>query len=101
MSPVEWHEDALNDLTSHDSWRVSQGWEPIATEIMDQVEASFVSQKIHLKQRCRVKGETVAVYRTGIEVRSKSFLVYFLYVKPRPVIRRVLHPRQDRCRVEE
>ncbi|MGE5674909.1 MAG: hypothetical protein ACM3XM_13720 [Mycobacterium leprae] len=100
MHRVDWHIDAAVDLEEHDAWRISHGWEPMATEIIDAVEAAFARGTVFPRQRCWVKGELSPVYRTLVEVRSKRFLVYFLDAKPRPLIRRVLHPKRDSDRIE-
>ncbi len=41
MAFVDWTDKALDGLARHDVWQMSQGWEPIAEEIYDAVEAYF------------------------------------------------------------
>lgn len=98
--PVEWHDDALDDLVEHDVWRVSQNWVPIAGEIMQAVHAAFARGFVFPKEQCVVKGEPLPVYKTHVDVRSKRFRVYFLDGWP-PKIRRILHPNLDPGRAEE
>lgn len=57
MHPVEWHIDAATDLEEHDVWRISHGWDPIASEIIDHVEAAFAKVHVFPRHRCWVKGE--------------------------------------------
>lgn len=99
MSPVDWHDDALNDLILHDLWRVQNGWERIGAEIMAGVEKAFAKGVFPWRQ-ARISGESIPVYRTRVTVRSKPFLVYFVEKGTGAVIRRVLHPRQDVSGVE-
>lgn len=99
--PVEWHDDAFEDLAAHDAWRVENKWDPMALEIYDAVSATFARGFVFPKKQCRLRGEPIPVFKTFVEVRSKKFIVYFLDPTP-PKIRRVLHPGQeDTGRVEE
>lgn len=41
MAFVDWSEEALQNLADHDAWRVKNGWDPIALEIQDEVNAFF------------------------------------------------------------
>lgn len=45
MAYVDWTDEALDSLARHDLWRTGLGWEPIAKEIFDAVEAYFERQE--------------------------------------------------------
>lgn len=101
MASVEWSTEGLDSLDRLDAWRLSQGWEAIALEILAAVEREFArwdpycppgfvpGRPVHLEE-----GPT-DLRVAAILVRSKPFRVYFRCLPTSQVfeVLRVLHPR--------
>lgn len=101
MVSVNWTNDGLTSLARLDAWRVSQGWAPIALELVAAVENYFhrwdpsrqprfvPGRPVHLDE-----GPT-DLRMVTVPVRSKPFKVYFRYLPAYRVfeVLRVLHPR--------
>lgn len=98
--PISWHEQAIEDLTDHDDWRLSRGWDAMAEEIITAIQSASERDYLFPKQQCVLRGEALPVFRTYVEVRSKRFRVYYLDQNP-PKIRRILHPGRDTAQVEQ
>lgn len=100
MALVEWKPEGLDSLVRHDTWRLSQGWVPIATELILAVEAYF--SRHHPEEPPRFlpgrpvtrQGQPTDLRMVTVEVRSKRFRVFFRYLSARKVfeIVQVLHP---------
>ena len=101
MASVEWSEESLLDLSDHDAWRVRQGWEPIALEIYDEVDAFFGGKdpgnppRFLPGREAARNGEPVGERIVLIPVRSKQFRVFFHYRDGVFYITGVLHPRAN------
>lgn len=89
---------ALDQLVRYDIWRVRNGWEPIASEIMEAVRLYFETQNPEAVphfvpgRRVRLRGEPRNLRMVTIRVRGKLFRVYFCYRRAVFEIRRVYHP---------
>lgn len=100
MAQVRWNHEALDSLVRHDAWRLANGWEAIASELIEGVEAYFMDKAPEQPPRfmpgrpATLKGQPKGLRMVTIAVRSKRFRAYFRY---RPEfaafeIVQVLHP---------
>ncbi|HWI51846.1 MAG TPA: hypothetical protein VNT01_06880 [Symbiobacteriaceae bacterium] len=100
MASVEWKPEGLDSLVRYDAWRFSQGWEPIATELMDAVEAYFRPHDPKRPPRflpgrpATRQGQPTDLRMVTVEIRSKPFRVFFRYRPGRQdfEILQLLHP---------
>lgn len=101
MAIVRWNPEALDSLIGHDMWRLSRGWEPLASELIAAVEAYFEPHAPEQAPRfvpgrpATMAGKETGLRMVMVEVRSKSFRVYFRYRKEIQAVEmvQVLHPR--------
>jgi len=101
MASVEWKPEGLDSLIRYDTWRFSQGWEPVATELMDAVEAYFCPHDPSQPARflpgrpATRRGQPTDLRVVTVELRSKPFRVFFRYRPARQdfEIIQVLHPQ--------
>lgn len=101
MAIVRWNSEGLDSIIRHDSWRLSHGWEPMAAELMEAVEAYFKPfapkqpPRFMPGRRVKVVGVHTELRITTVQVRSKPFRVYFRYRQELRAfeVLQVLHPR--------
>lgn len=99
MALAKFTKRALQQLADHDAWRLENGWEPIALEIYDAVQAYFhphnPEDEPHFLpgKPAKLHGEPVEMRMVTITVRSEPFLVFYRYSQGVFQIRRVHHPR--------
>lgn len=101
MASVNFTRRVLQQLASHDVWRVSNDWEPMALEIYDAVQSYFhphnPDEPPHFMpgRPAKLNGGPVDLRMVTVPVRSKPFLVFFRYHNGLFQVRRVHHPRSQ------
>lgn len=101
MGFVNWTQEGLTSLAKLDAWRVSQGWDPIALDLLTAIEGYFdrwdPSQPPGFVpgRPVEVDGTPTDLRMATVTVRSKPFRVYFRYLAPSQSfeVLRMLHPR--------